>query len=129
MRAAPAGQFCWVDLAATDASRAIGFYEELFGWSARLQLANGGSFTRLVHRGRDVGSVYQLRESLREAGVASHWTPYVRVEDVGNASRRATALGGSVVVEPFAVEEMARIALVVDPVGAAFGLWEPPQER
>lgn len=126
---APAGQFCWVDLAASDASRAIDFYRELFGWSARLQLANGGCLTRLAHGGRDVGSVYQLGERLREAGVESHWTSYVRVDDVYQASRRATALGGKVVVEPFAVEGMARIALVVDPVGAAFGLWEDPGNR
>lgn len=124
MRVTPAGQFCWVDLAASDATRAIDFYAGLFGWSARPQRANGGHLTRLAHRGREVGSVYQLGEWLREAGVASHWTPYVRVDDVDHASRRATALGGSIVVEPFAVEDMARIALVVDPVGAAFGLWE-----
>jgi len=29
-----------------------------------------------------------------------------------------------VAVEPFIVEGVARIALIVDPVGAAFGLWE-----
>ena len=126
MRAAPAGQFCWVDLAASDAPRAIDFYRELFGWRARLHRANGGRLARLSHRGQEVGSVYQLAGSLREAGVASHWTSYVRVDDVDDASRRATALGGSVVVEPFAVDGMARIALVVDPVGAAFGLWETP---
>lgn len=129
MRVAPAGQFCWVDLAASDASRAIDFYRGLFGWSSRLQHANGGCLARFAHRGREVGSVYQLGKRLREAGVASHWTPYVRVDDIGNASRRASALGGSVVVEPFTVEGMARIALVVDPVGAAFGLWENPQDR
>lgn len=126
MRAAHAGQFCWVDLAASDASRAIDFYRGLFGWSARLHRANGGCLARLSHRGREVGSVYQLAESLHDAGVASHWTSYVRVDDIDEASRRATALGGSVVVEPFAVDGMARIALVVDPVGAAFGLWEDP---
>jgi predicted enzyme related to lactoylglutathione lyase len=122
----PAGQFCWVDLAATDASRAIDYYRGLFGWSACLHRANGGCLARLAHRGQEVGSVYQLGERLREAGVASHWTSYVRVEDVDDASRRASALGGSVVVEPFTVEG---IALVVDPVGAAFGLWENPQDR
>jgi len=129
MQVAPAGQFCWVDLAASDASRAIDFYSSLFGWRARLHHANGGCLTRLAHRGREVGSVYQLDEALREAGVASHWTPYVRVDDVHGASRRASALGGRIVVEPFAVEGMARIALVVDPVGAAFGLWEYPHDR
>lgn len=124
MAAAPTGRFCWMDLAATDAARAIEFYRGLFGWSARSQPANGGTFFRMSHAGRDVGSLYQLNRSMQEAGVVSHWTPYVRVEDADAASRRAATLGGVVAVEPFAVDAMARIALIVDPVGSTFGLWE-----
>ena len=115
-----------MDLAATDATRAVEFYSGLFGWSARLQPANGGTFVRLSHAGRDIGSLYQVNRSMLKAGVASHWTPYIRVDDADIASRRAAALGGVVAVEPFAVDAMARIALIVDPVGAAFGLWEEP---
>jgi predicted enzyme related to lactoylglutathione lyase len=124
MARAPAGRFCWVDLAATDATRAIDFYGSLFGWDAAPQAANGGVLVRLTQRGRDVGSLYQLARPALDQGVRSHWTPYVRVEDATAASDRARALGGSVAVEPFAVEGMARIALLVDPDGAAFGIWE-----
>jgi uncharacterized protein len=124
MAPSPAGRFCWLDLAATDASRAIEFYAALFGWSARAQCANGGTFMRLVRDGRDIGSLYQMRRSAREAGIASHWTPYVQVGDLQAATRLAATLGGSIAVEPLTVEGMARIALVVDPVGATFGLWE-----
>lgn len=56
---ATAGEFCWVDLAATDAGCARLFYERLFGWVCNEQPANGGSFTRLRKSGRDVGSMYQ----------------------------------------------------------------------
>ena len=128
MSPAPAGRFCWVDLAATDAARAIDFYTGLFGWRASSQPANGGTFVRLTRDRRDVGSVYQLDKSAREAGVVSHWTPYVRVDDAAAASARVRALGGSIVVEPFVVDGMARIALVADPVGAALGLWEGLRE-
>jgi len=121
---APAGQFCWLDLAATDASRAIGFYAGLFGWSAHPTAANGGTFVRLARDGQDVGSLYQMGANARDAGFASHWTPYVRVEDAQAACDRAVALGGTVAVPPFEVEAIARIALVVDPGGASFGLWE-----
>jgi predicted enzyme related to lactoylglutathione lyase len=124
MEHGPAGRFCWVDLAATDASRALGFYTELFGWDAVVQPANGGTFVRLAQGGRDLGSLYPLGRAALHAGVGSHWTPYVRVEDAEAASQRARSLGASVAVEPFIVEGVARIALIVDPVGAAFGLWE-----
>src|SRR5690242_2285193 len=115
---ATAGRFCWVDLAATDASRAVGFYGELFGWSASEQPANGGTFVRLTHEGREVGSLYQLR---RDVGLASHWTPYIRVDDAEATCDRAVALGGRVAVAPFEVDGDARVALVVDPTGASFG--------
>ena len=115
-----------MDLAATDAARAIAFYTELFGWSAQTQAANGGNFVRISHGGRDIGSLYQMKRSVLQSGVSSHWTPYVRVDDAEAASRRAAALGGAVAVEPFAVDGMVRIALIVDPVGGAFGLWEEP---
>ncbi|MCD6072962.1 MAG: cfp30B [Microvirga sp.] len=115
-----------MDLAATDAARAIEFYTGLFGWSAQSQAANAGVFVRISHGGGVIGSLYQVNRSMLKAGVVSHWTPYVRVDDADAASRRAAALGGVVAVEPFAVDAMARIALIVDPVGAAFGLWEEP---
>jgi predicted enzyme related to lactoylglutathione lyase len=124
MQSAPAGRFCWMDLAATDSARAIEFYTGLFGWSAQSQAANGGVFVRLGLEGGDVGSLYQMKQSMLESGAVSHWTPYVRVANVQAASQRAAALGGVVAVEPFAVDAMARIALIVDPVGAAVGLWE-----
>jgi predicted enzyme related to lactoylglutathione lyase len=127
MAQAPAGRFRWVDLAAADAPRATGFYTDLFGWSARPQAANGGTFVRLTHAGRDIGSLYQMQQAQRDAGIASHWTPYVQVDDVAAASRRAALLGASIAVEPFCVEGMARIALIVDPVGAELGLWEDPR--
>jgi Predicted enzyme related to lactoylglutathione lyase len=48
------GQFCWLDLAATNADRAKTFYRKLFGWTSHEQQANGGSFTRLRLSDQDV---------------------------------------------------------------------------
>jgi uncharacterized protein len=123
-KAAP-GQFCWLDLAASDAAGAQAFYGNLFGWTFEPQRANGGFFTRLLLSGRDIGSMYELRRLQLDQGVPSHWTPYVRVTEVEDAARRAISSGGRVVVLPFTVSGVARIALVQDPVGALIGLWEP----
>jgi predicted enzyme related to lactoylglutathione lyase len=120
-----AGRFCWVDLAATDAERAKVFYKHLFGWTSREQPANGGSFTRMQLSGQDVGSLYQLSRDQLDRGVSSHWTPYIRVDDVSDAARRAATFDGNVIVRPFEVSGVARIALIQDSVGAHVGLWEP----
>jgi uncharacterized protein len=121
------GQFCWLDLAATDAGSAKIFYRNLFGWTSHEQEANGGSFIRLQLSDRDVGSIYQLRETLLDRGMGSHWTPYVQVNDVNDSVRRAALFGGTVVVHPFLVSGVARIALILDSVGALVGSWEPIQ--
>ena len=57
--------------------------------------------------------------------MSSHWTPYVRVNDVKEAVQRAVVLGGTVIVDPFLVSGIARNALVLDSVGALIGLREP----
>jgi uncharacterized protein len=118
------GQFCWLDLAAADAAGAKDFYEKLFGWDFHEQPANGGTFTRVLLSGRDIGSMYQLTQAQLARGVPSHWTPYVRVSDVADAARCGSAIGGKVIVHPFTISGIARIALIQDSVGALVGLWE-----
>lgn len=101
------------------------FYGHLFGWTSHEQRANGGVFMRLRLKEKDVGSLYQMQAAQRMRGMPSHWTPYVRVGDVDETVRRAESLGGQVIVRPFLVDGVARIALVLDAVGAQIGLWEP----
>ena len=119
------GRFCWLDLAATDADSAKAFYGKVFGWTSHEQMANGGSFTRLRLSDRDVGSIYQLRDAHLKNGMPSHWTPYIRVDNVKETARRVTSCGGEVIIRPFTLPGIARIALVLDSVGALVGLWEP----
>lgn len=118
------GRLCWLDLAASDAGRARSFYGELFGWVAQERRALGGVFTCLSHDGASIGSLYQLSREHRARGVPSHWTPYVRVDNVDATTRRAAALGGQTIVPPFEFPGIARVALMADSVGALFGLWQ-----
>jgi predicted enzyme related to lactoylglutathione lyase len=119
--------FCWHDLAAADAPAALRFYGAVFGWSAAVQQANGGSYFRLRSGIGDVGSLYPLSQRQLDAGVPSHWTAYVRVDDADAATRRVCEAGGSIVVAPFAVDGAATIALIADPAGALLGLWQEPR--
>lgn len=119
------GRFCWVDLAATDAARAKAFYGQLFGWTWSEHPVNGGSFARMRLSGQDVGSLYQLNQGYLAQGVPSHWTPYIQVNDVSDTAKQAAAFDGKVIVHPFEVSGVARIALIQDSVGAHVGLWEP----
>lgn len=118
------GRFCWVDLAATDASRAKAFYAEVFGWSAQDQAANGGHFTRLRCGEHDIGSLYQLGSTQLAGRVPSHWTPYIAVTDIEATLRHTDRAGGRVIVPPTMIDGVACIALIEDAVGALVGLWQ-----
>jgi predicted enzyme related to lactoylglutathione lyase len=121
--------FGWHDLACDDVARAAEFYSAAFDWRCRAAQANGGVYHRLSAGGRDVASLYRIGAPARERGQRPHWTSYICVESVDAALARAVAAGGTVLVRPFDVVDpgagrIARIALVADPQGAAFGLWE-----
>lgn len=118
------GRFIWHDLATADTAVAIEFYHRVFGWTAVTQCANGGQFIRLQSEGHDVGSMYALSRRERQHGIPSHWTPYICVGSIEAVVRRVEAAGGGILVRPFEVEGIARIALVADTLGSIMGLWE-----
>jgi predicted enzyme related to lactoylglutathione lyase len=120
----PFGKFIWHDLAAADTAAASDFYRTVFGWTAMTESANGGQFIRLQCDGQDVGSMYRMSQREREHGVPSHWTPYVCVRDIDATAGRVEAAGGAVLVQPFEVDGVARIALITDSIGSIMGLWE-----
>ena len=60
-----------------------------------------------------------------QQGLPTHWLAYVTVEDVDAASSSAEKLGAKIVVEPQDIPEVGRIAVFVDPQGAALGLFKP----
>lgn len=118
------GTFIWHDLATAETAAAAEFYRAVFGWTTIAEEANGGRFIRLQSDGHDVGSMYALNRREREHGVPSHWTPYLCVDCIETAARSVEKAHGVMLVRPFEVEGVARIALVADSVGSIIGLWE-----
>ncbi len=116
------GTFCWTDLSTTDAEGAKAFYGQLFGWEAiDFPVEPAGIYTMFRLDGRDVAAV---AERGADQGPPA-WLSYVSVTDVDDASARALQAGGTVVAEPFDVMDFGRMALLQDPTGAFFALWEP----
>jgi predicted enzyme related to lactoylglutathione lyase len=120
------GSFCWIELATSDPDGAKKFYSGLFGWEAQDTPAGPDMiYTMLTIRGLDVGAMYKLGEEEKKHGVPPHWNSYVAVESVDETARKAAALGGTVLVEPFDVMEHGRMAVLQDPLGAAICAWQP----
>ena len=116
------GTFCWAELGTVDPQGATAFYVGLFGWDAvDMALAEGAEATILQLSGCDVCALQ--RHDARQGPPG--WLSYVSVESADETAERAVAAGGEVVREPQNVYAAARTAILADPTGAVFGLWEP----
>jgi predicted enzyme related to lactoylglutathione lyase len=119
------GTFSWADLATTDADGAKAFYTELFGWEPDDQDAGDGRiYTMLRVDGKNVAAMYEQGERQREQGIPPNWASYITVENVDESTERARSLGANVMMEPFDVMDVGRMAVVADPQGAAFPMWQ-----
>lgn len=120
----PHGRFCWPELATPDLSASHAFYGGLFGWSAHAGAASGGSYVTYRLDGRDVGAAQAMNPGRLSTGVPPHWLPFIAVDSVDETAARVGAAGGSVVGAPWDVRDSGRLAVCLDTVGAAVGLWE-----
>jgi predicted enzyme related to lactoylglutathione lyase len=82
-------------------------------------------YTMFNVRGKDVAALYDQPEEQRKQGVPPNWLSYVSVPRVDEAAKKAKSLGATLISEPFDVMDVGRMALVQDPTGAVFALWEP----
>ena len=110
--------FCWDELATTDVVAAKHFYRELFDWSVTESMPGYWVFRSGEH---DVAGLM-----IKPAGMpAPAWVTYLKVEDTDAIIRRGLELGATVAMEPLQVEGVGRYGVLVDPVGAAFGIVGP----
>ena len=119
------GTFCWVELGTTDGEAAKKFYTELFGWSfTDSPIGPGMVYTMLKLDGKDIGALYQMPSEMTDQGIPTHWLSYVSVASVDETAAKAKELGATLMKEPFDVMDVGRMAVVQDPTGAVFALWQ-----
>jgi len=116
------GTFSWADLSTTDTDGAKAFYTGLLGWDTEDNpIPDGGVYTMLLKGGKPVGAL----SGTQQEGQPLAWNSYVTVESADDSAAAANEHGGTVVMEAFDVMDVGRMALVQDPTGALFAVWEP----
>jgi uncharacterized protein len=122
----PAGVPSWVDTMQPDVDAATAFYGGLFGWEFGRPggMSEHGPYLVARHRGRDVAGV----GSSPSPDDPAAWNTYVTVDSADEAARKAEAAGGKVLVAPFDALPAGRMAVLEDPTGAFFNVWQP-QDR
>ena len=123
-----AGVPCWVDTTQPDPDAAAEFYGQLFGWEFDDANPAGSQHRYLIGRirGGDVAAVSPQPEG---APLGAVWNTYIWVDDADQAAAMAREAGGGVLSEPFDVAGAGRMAVLADPAGAAFSVWQAREFR
>ena len=121
------GTFSWNELNTRDPEAAKAFYSSVFDWTARdVDMGEAGTYTTWRHPDRSddedsIGGMLDIRGRVPEE-VPAHWLTYFTVEDRDATVEKAQELGAETAM---AMEfEMGRLAILRDPHGAAFGVFE-----
>jgi len=122
----PPGTFSWADLSTSDVDGAKAFYAGLFGWEAQdLPIGPGEIYSMQQVRGQNVAAISAQRPEQAQAGIPPLWNSYVTVADADATAARAAELGGTVHAPAFDVMDAGRMAVIADPQGAVFSVWQP----
>jgi len=122
------GTFCWAELATTDGEAAKTFYGRLLGSSFHDSPAGPDKLYSMMQRdGKNLGALYQMNPQQKSQGIPPHWNSYVSVENADATTANAKSLGGTVIMDPFDVFTAGRMAIIQDPTGAIFSIWQPEE--
>lgn len=116
------GQPCWVELGTSDPAAAKLFYGDVFGWTAETDpRPEAGGYTMMQLDGEPVAAV----SPLYAPGQPTAWNVSFATADTDATAAAARKAGGSVLMEPMDVFDAGRFAVLADPAGAAFQVWQP----
>jgi predicted enzyme related to lactoylglutathione lyase len=115
-----ANPFVHCELATHDVAKAKSFYGKLFDWKLEDMPMPEGTYT-MVNVGEGVGGGI-MKHPMPDA--PAMWMPYVLVDDVVAATKKARELGATVMRDKTEVSGMGWFSIIVDPTGAHLGLWQ-----
>jgi len=123
------GTFYWNELMTRNVEGAKKFYADTLGWSfdAMPMPDGGGTYWLATMDGTPVGGILDISAS-EFSSVPESWMAYIAVDDVESRVKKATAAGAKLMKPIFEVPGVGRIAILLEPGGAAIG-WMTPTER
>jgi uncharacterized protein len=119
----PEGTPSFAELNAPDLDAAEAFYGPLFGWSFDRGPAEMNHYTTALLHGRPAAA---FNPPMADAPASPpHWLTHISTDDATAAASRAAAAGAQVLLAPMSVMEFGVLAVIADPFGAVFALWQP----
>lgn len=121
------GAPCWVDATVPDMERARHFYGSVLGWAFADQGADAGHYTMCLADDTPVAAL--MPPQPQPDGAPAMWNVYLATSDVDATARTAAHHDGKMIMNPMDVMNRGRMAVVMDPMGATFGMWQGREHR
>jgi len=120
---------CWISSRHPDAEGAARFYARLFGWKVDKISPPGMSSSLFICKlgGRDVAAIGSPH--LADAPAVPAWDTCIWVDSAQETAQKAAQAGGRALAGPFAGFDGGRAAVLADPAGAVFCVWQPGTHR
>jgi predicted enzyme related to lactoylglutathione lyase len=119
------GKFYWNELMTRDLDRAKAFYADTLGWTFDPMTAGGGPTYWIIKIGDEmVGGLFDISGHEFDP-VQESWMAYIAVDDVDARVAKAVKAGAQVMKPAFDIPGVGRIAILLQPGGAAIG-WMTP---
>jgi predicted enzyme related to lactoylglutathione lyase len=127
MATIPTGRFVWFEYSSKDAAKAQAFFGELFGWKTKQIVAEQAPYTMIEIGGTTIGGYWPPPPE--GASQQAQWISHLQVHSADDSARKVESLGGKVHMPPMKVGDFGTFAVVADPTGAVFSLWQPEKHE
>lgn len=121
--------FVWCDLSTFDVDRAKKFYTKIFDWQYTPTSDRSMSNTyHIAYQDQHaMAALYVMPDFFQKIKMPSFWMSYIQVDDIEEIVAKAKQHEGVIIeIEPTQFDEKSRIALIRDPSGAGFTIYEGP---
>jgi predicted enzyme related to lactoylglutathione lyase len=118
-----ANPFVHIELQTQDVEKSKKFYASMFDW--KLEEIPGRDYTMInVGEGTAGG---MMKKPV--PGIPDNWLPFILVDDAAASTKKAQALGAAIAKDVTEIPDFGWFSVILDPTGAAFGLWQPKESK
>ncbi len=119
MSTSPTGHFVWQELITPDVPKAKAFYQEIFNWTIKETPQEPVGVYTMINVGEmGIGGMMSPPQA------PTMWLNYIGVDSVDDTVKKALDNGATAMMAGMDLPDVGRIAVLQDPQGATFGLYQ-----
>jgi predicted enzyme related to lactoylglutathione lyase len=118
------GALCWADLNSQEPGKAAAFYSQWLGWTYE---TGKDGYRHIINGAGQENMIGGIPPQMHAPpGTPSHWMAYFHTADCKATAAKALQLGASAIMPATLMPDVGTIAVLADPQGAVFALYQHP---